>query len=201
MRSSPPEGLVAQRHTPFRKDLHRGASPLRNGYKSADVTSALPTRLLPALLAAALIAALAGCGSDSSGESSDTTQVSIPSPTSPIPTTASTPSTAATGGKKQGQTTTTTTGGGSTSCAIPDAYQDFKYTGLDCAAALTVAQAWDSNGKTCNTVDNPDSPIGPQRTCSVNGYSCTAKRDVTSDARFVTCTQGGQTVRFTWLPA
>jgi hypothetical protein len=157
-------------------------------------------RVLPALLAAALLLAVTGCGSDSSGESSDTTQVSIPSPTSPIPTTASTPSTATTGGKKQGQTTTTT-GGGSTSCAIPDAYQDFKYTGLDCAAALTVAQAWDSNGKTCNTVDNPDSPIGPQRTCSVNGYSCTAKRDVTSDARFVTCTQGGQTVRFTWLPA
>jgi hypothetical protein len=157
-------------------------------------------RLLPALLAAALLLAVAGCGSDSSGESSDTTQVSIPSPTSPIPTTAPTLSTATTTGKKQGQQTTTT-GGGSTSCAIPDAYQDFKYTGLDCTAALAVAQAWDSNGKTCNTVDNPDSPIGPQRTCTVNGYSCTAKRDVTSDARFVTCTQGGQTIRFTWLPA
>jgi hypothetical protein len=157
-------------------------------------------RLLPALLAAALLLAVAGCGSDSSGESSDTTQVSIPSPTSPIPTTAPTLSTATTTGKKQGQQTTTTVGG-STSCAIPDAYQDFKYTGLDCTAALAVAQAWDSNGKTCNTVDNPDSPIGPQRTCTVNGYSCTAKRDVTSDARFVTCTQGGQTIRFTWLPA
>jgi hypothetical protein len=35
----------------------------------------------------------------------------------------------------------------------------------------------------------------------VNGYSCTAKRDVHSDNRFVTCTQGGQSVRFTWLPA
>jgi hypothetical protein len=159
-------------------------------------------RVLPAMLAASLLLALAGCGSDSSGDSRDTTQVSIPSPTSPIPTTASTPSTATTtGASKKGQTTTTTTGAGSTSCAIPDAYQDFKYTGLDCTAAVGVAQAWDSNGKTCNTVDNPDSPIGPQRTCTVNGYSCTAKRDVTSDARFVTCTQGGQTVRFTWLPA
>jgi hypothetical protein len=157
-------------------------------------------RLLTALVAAALLIAVAGCGSDSSGESSDATQVSIPSPTSPIPTTATTPSTARTGGKTQAQTTTTG-GGGPATCAIPDAYQDFKYTGLDCTAAVAVAQAWDSNGKTCNTVDNPDSPIGPQRTCSVNGYSCTAKRDVTSDARFVTCTQGGQTVRFTWLPA
>jgi hypothetical protein len=154
------------------------------------------------LLAAALILAVAGCGSDSSGESSDTTtQVSIPSPTSPIPTAASTASTATTTGGKKKDQTTTTTGGGSTSCAIPDAYQDFKYTGLDCTAAVTVAQAWDANGKTCNTVDNPESPIGPQRTCSVNGYSCLAKRDIHSDARFVTCTQGGNSVRFTWLPA
>jgi hypothetical protein len=81
------------------------------------------------------------------------------------------------------------------------AYQDFKFTGLDCNAAIAVATAWDSNGKSCNTVDNPESPIGPQRTCTVNGYSCTAKRDIHSDARFVTCTQGGQSVRFTWLPA
>jgi hypothetical protein len=157
-------------------------------------------RLLPAALAAVLLLAVAGCGSDSSGESGDTTQVSIPSPTSPIPTTPTTASTPpTTGAKKKGQTTTT--GGGSTSCAIPDAYQDFKYTGLDCAGAVTVAQAWDANGKTCNTVDNPESPIGPQRTCSVNGYSCLAKRDIHSDARFVTCTQGGNSVRFTWLPA
>jgi hypothetical protein len=35
----------------------------------------------------------------------------------------------------------------------------------------------------------------------VNGYSCTAKRDIHSDARFVTCTQGGKSIRFTWLPA
>ena len=160
------------------------------------------TRALPVLLAAALLGLLAGCGSDSSGEESTTAQVSIPSPTSPIPTSSSTPSTTtAAVKKKKKDETTNTTGGVSADCTIPDAYQDFKFTGLDCAAALTVATAWDQNGKTCNTVDNPESPIGPQRTCTVNGYSCTAKRDVTSDARFVTCTQGGQTVRFTWLPA
>jgi hypothetical protein len=153
--------------------------------------------------AAALLAALTGCGSDSSGESSTgaAVSVSIPSPTSPIATaTATTPSTTAGGGKKKPDQTTTSSGG-TPACTIPDAYQDFKYTGLDCTAALAVAQAWDQNGKTCNTVDNPESPIGPQRTCSVNGYSCTAKRDIYSDARFVTCTQGGQSVRFTWLPA
>ena len=152
-----------------------------------------------ALGAAALLVLAVGCGSDSSGESSTAAAVSIPSPTSPIPT-ATTPSSAA-GGGKQKTAQTTTGAGGSTACSIPDAYQNFKYTGLDCTAALAVAQAWDANGKTCNTVDNPESPIGPQRTCSVNGYSCTAKRDVTSDARFVTCTQGGQSIRFTWLPA
>jgi len=161
------------------------------------------SRIPLALLAAALLAVLAGCGSDSSGESSSTTPVSIPSPTSPIPTATATVPSTATGGGKKGQATTTAAGGGGGggSCSIPAAYQDFKYTGLGCTDALAVAQAWDANGKTCNTVDNPESPIGPQRTCTVNGYSCTAKRDVTSDARFVTCTQGGKSVRFTWLPA
>ena len=142
----------------------------------------------------------AGCGSDSSGESTPSvpTQVSIPTPTSPIPTT-TTAAPAPGGGKKKTQTTTTSSA--PASCTIPDAYQDFRYTGLDCSAAVAVAQAWDQNGKTCNTVDNPESPIGPQRTCSVEGFSCTAKRDIHSDARFVTCAQSGQSVRFTWLPA
>jgi hypothetical protein len=173
---------------------------LANGYNSAGMSSNRFSRTLLALIAAASLALLAGCGSDSSGESSTDTQVSIPTPTSPIPTT-STPSTATGGGKKGDGQTTTTAGGSAGACSIPDAYEDFKYTGLDCTAALAVAAAWDQNGKTCNTVDNPESPIGPQRTCSVEGYSCTAKRDIHSDARFVTCTQGGQSIRFTWLPA
>ncbi len=151
--------------------------------------------------AVALIGLLAGCGSDSSGETDTSASVSIPTPTSPIPTTTSASTTTGGGKKKEKTTTTTPTSGGSASCGIPDAYTDFKYTSLDCSAAVAVAQAWDQNGKTCNTVDNPESPIGPQRTCSVEGFSCTAKRDIHSDARFVTCTQGGQSVRFTWLPA
>jgi hypothetical protein len=149
---------------------------------------------------AAALCLAAGCGSDSSGEStaSAPTQVSIPTPTSPIPTT-TTAAPAPDAGTEKGQTTTTSSA--PAVCTIPDAFQDFKYTGLDCSAAVAVAQAWDQNGKTCNTVDNPESPIGPQRTCSVEGFSCTAKRDIHSDGRFVTCTQGGQSVRFTWLPA
>ena len=163
------------------------------------------TRLLVALAAAALLAVLAGCGSDSSGQDSTTTptEVSIPSPTSPLPTTTTTTSTAngGGGGNKKPAQTTNTTGGSAPPCSVPVAYQDFKYTGIDCSAALAVATAWDRNGNTCNTVDNPESPIGPQRTCSVEGFTCSAKRDMYSDARFVTCTQGGQIVRFTWLPA
>ncbi len=151
-----------------------------------------------ALGAAALLTLAAGCGSGSSGQSSTTTAVSIPSPTSPIPTTPAT-TTAAGGGKQKGQTTTTS--GGTAGCSIPDAYQNFKYTGLACTAAVAVATAWDQNGKDCNTVDNPNVQAGYHRTCSVEGFTCTAKRDVHSDGRFVTCTQGGQSVRFTWLPA
>jgi hypothetical protein len=161
-------------------------------------------RTLPrkALLAPAAIAALAlaGCGSDSSGQDTTAASVSIPTVTSPLATSTGATTTAP-AKQKPGPTTTAGTGGGSAPCSIPDAFQDLKFSGIDCAGAVAVAQAWDSNGKQCNTVDNPESPIGPQRTCSVNGYSCTAKRDVTSDARFVTCTQGDTSVRFTWLPA
>ena len=153
------------------------------------------------LCGAALVAALAGCGSDSSGEDSITTAVSIPSPTSPIPTTTTSTTTSTSGGGKQEPAPTTTTTGGSAPCSVSDAYQDFRYTGIDCSAAVAIATAWDRNGKDCNTVDNPNVDEGYNRTCSVEGFTCTAKRDVQSDNRFVTCTQGGQSIRFTWLPA
>jgi hypothetical protein len=155
-------------------------------------------RSLTALGAVALITAATGCGSDSSGNGTTTNQVAIPSPTSPLA-----PSSTATtggGGKKKGPQTTTSSGG-TAPCTVPDAFQNFKYTGLSCTSAVAVATAWDQNGKDCNTVDNPNVDAGYNRTCSVNGFTCAAKRDVRSDARFVSCTQGGQSVRFTWLPA
>jgi hypothetical protein len=166
-----------------------------------------PTRaiqVLFALAAAAAISVAAGCGSDSSGETNTQAQVSVPTVTSPLSTTApSAPSAPSAGTTTRQKTskTTTSSGGSAPPCTVPDAYQGFRFGGLDCSSAVAVARAWDANGKRCNTVDNPDSPIGPQRTCTVNGYSCTAKRDIHSDARFVTCTQGGSSVRFTWLPA
>jgi hypothetical protein len=164
-------------------------------------------RLVSTLAAVGLLAALAGCGSDSSGQTTGNANagsqpsVSIPTPTSPIPTTTAATTTSAGGGKKKPAQTTTTAGGGSTTCSVPDAFQDFKYTGIDCTTAVAVASDWDSNGKDCNTVDNPNVDEGYHRTCSIQGFTCTAKRDVHSDNRFVTCTQGGQSVRFTWLPA
>ncbi|MFL5908705.1 MAG: hypothetical protein ACJ75Z_14060 [Solirubrobacterales bacterium] len=157
-------------------------------------------RSLMAVGLAALLAGAVGCGSDSSGNGTTPSEVSIPSPTSPLGP-SSTAATAPGGGKKKGGQTTTTSSGGSAACTVPDAFQDFKYTGLSCTAAVAVATAWDQNGNDCNTVDNPNVDAGFHRTCSVEGFTCTAKRDVHSDGRFVTCTQGGQTVRFTWLPA
>ena len=147
---------------------------------------------------AALLAVAGGCGSDSSGETSQATQAAVPTVTSPLDT-ASTP-TETSPGKAKGQTTTSN-GGVSPGCTIPDAFQDFKYAGIGCTDAVVVAQAWDSNGKDCNTVDNPNVDEGYRRTCSVEGFTCTAKRDVHSDGRFVTCTQGDQSIRFTWFPA
>jgi hypothetical protein len=153
--------------------------------------------------AAALLVAAAGCGSDSSGETSTPVQATAPVPTvtSPLPTTTATASTATGGGKKKPQTATTTTSAPAGACTIPDAYTDFKYTGLPCTSAVAVATAWDQDGKDCNTVDNPNVDEGYHRTCSVEGFTCNTRRDVHSDGRFVTCTQGGQIVRFTWLPA
>jgi hypothetical protein len=174
------------------------------------VTRTRFTSLTLALSAAAAVALLAGCGSDESGQDTtaaqigqDTTaaQISVPSITSPLDATTTTTTATATGGGTQKTTKTTPGTGGSGPCGIPDSFQDFKYTGLACEAAVGVAQTWDSNGNACNTIDNPNVDEGYRRTCSVEGYSCTAKRDVRSDARFVTCTQGGRSVRFTWLPA
>jgi hypothetical protein len=162
------------------------------------------SRPLAILATAALLVALAGCGSDESGQTTPPTaptQVSIPPPTSPIPTTPTAPNTVTTGKKKKQAAGTTTSAGGSAPCTVPDAYQDFKYTGIDCTAAVALATEWDRNANRCNTVDNPNVEEGYNRTCEVQGFTCRAKRDVKSDARFVNCAQGGQSIRFTWLPA
>jgi hypothetical protein len=160
------------------------------------MTSMRPRRTIPALVAISLLALAAGCGSDSSGQTDTAGQVSITPPTSPLATTQVATSTE----KAKKVAPTSTAPAAPAGCTVPDTYQDLKFTGLDCTAALGVAEAWDQNGKDCNTIDNPNSPEGYNKTCSVEGFSCTAKRDVHSDGRFVTCTQGGKSVRFTWYP-
>jgi hypothetical protein len=154
-------------------------------------------RWLALPLAVALVGAI-GCGSDESGQDTTAEQVSVPSVTSPIPTgTAASP---AQGGKAKTKSVPAT-GDSSGSCSIPARYQDFKFSGVDCPSAIAVADAWDASPDKCNTIDNPNSPLGYNRSCSVEDYTCDAKRDVRSDGRFVTCTQGGASIRFTWFPS
>jgi hypothetical protein len=173
------------------------ARALGNHYNSPDMSWMRIRTVTLVVCLAALVTG--GCGSDSSGEDT-TVAASVPTVTSPLET-ASTPSTTAPGKKGGGQTTPSSGGVSPGDCAIPDAFQNFKFTGVGCTDAVAVAQEWDSMGNECNTVDNPNVDEGYNRTCSVEGYSCTAKRDVKSDGRFVTCTQGGQSIRFTWFPA
>src|SRR5690348_5621088 len=105
-------------------------------------------RTMLGLVAVAVLALIAaGCGSDSSGETTAASQVSVPAVTSPVPTTTTTAATTA----KQKTSPTTTSTGGTAACTVPDTYQHFSYTGLDCSSALAVAKAWDADGKDCNT--------------------------------------------------
>jgi len=151
-----------------------------------------------ALLTAAALVGASGCGSDESGQENTAAQVSVPSVTSPIPTgTAASP----TQGGQAEPKKPPPTGDSSAGCSIPATYQNFRFAGVDCSSALAVADAWDASPDECNTIDNPDSPLGYNRTCSIEGYTCDAKRDVRSDGRFVTCTQGGASIRFTWFPS
>jgi hypothetical protein len=69
-----------------------------------------------------------------------------------------------------------------------------------CDEATAVASAWNRDQDRCNTIDDPSSPEGYNRTCTVEDYTCRAKRDVKSDARSVACAMGPAQVRFTWAP-
>jgi hypothetical protein len=153
-------------------------------------------RLIAALGALALLAPVAGCGSDESGQTT-TPEVSLSAPTSPLGTTQAAP--AATG--KQKGSVAPPAPAASGGCDIPASFEDFKFSGLACTEALAVANAWDENQNECNTIDNPNSPEGYKRSCTVEDFTCTAKRDVHSDGRFVACTKGSASVRFTWYPA
>ena len=85
-------------------------------------------------------------------------------------------------------------------CETGKAISRLKFQGVACDEAAAVADAWDRDQKRCNTIDDPGSPLGFNRTCTVEDYTCKARRDVKSDARFVACGKGGAQVRFTWAP-
>lgn len=85
-------------------------------------------------------------------------------------------------------------------CTTAKAISNLKFTGIPCTQAASVADEWNERVDDCNTIDDPNSPEGYNRTCTVQTYTCRAKRDVKSDARFVACAKGAATIRFTWAP-
>jgi hypothetical protein len=85
-------------------------------------------------------------------------------------------------------------------CTTAKAISNLKFTGIPCTQAASVADEWNDRVDDCNTIDDPNSPQGYNRTCTVQTYTCRAKRDVKSDARFVACAKGAATIRFTWAP-
>ena len=158
---------------------------------------------LAAPVAAGLL--LAGCGDDEEEAATlpaATTPTVAPAPapaptaTQPAATTPAKPTKTATAPEP---TPAPPTSGGN-ACETAKAISQLKFQGLACEEAAAVADAWDRDQDRCNTIDDPESPQGYNRTCSVESYACKAKRDVKSDARFVACAKGPAQVRFTWAP-
>lgn len=85
-------------------------------------------------------------------------------------------------------------------CETSKAISRLTFKGVACDEAAVIADAWDQDQDRCSTIDDPNSPEGYSRTCTVEDYTCKAKRDVKSDARFVACARGGAQIRFTWAP-
>ncbi|MGH2957748.1 MAG: hypothetical protein ACRDL6_12230, partial [Solirubrobacterales bacterium] len=85
-------------------------------------------------------------------------------------------------------------------CTTAKTISRLKFQGVPCEGAAALAGAWEQEQNRCSTIDDPSKPEGYNRTCELEGYTCKAKRDVRSDARFVACATGAAQVRFTWAP-
>jgi hypothetical protein len=159
-------------------------------------------RNLAVLVSAAALMA-AGCGGDSEETASAplTTAPAIAPPTAPAPTTTKAPvaTTAPTTAAAPKPTPAAPTSAPN-ACETSKAISRLKFQGIPCEQAAGVADEWDRMQDRCSTIDNPDSPEGYNRTCTVQSYTCTAKRDVKSDSRFVACAKGPAQIRFTWAP-
>jgi len=161
----------------------------------------------PLMVTCALAAlALAGCGSDEEETTSELAQTTAPT-TAPLTSAPAAPPAAPppTATAKTAPAVPEPEPAAPTSapnpCTTAKAISNLKFTGIPCAQAAAVADEWNERIDECNTIDNPSSPEGYNRTCTVQAYTCRAKRDTKSDARFVACAKGGATIRFTWAPA
>jgi hypothetical protein len=163
-------------------------------------------RVLWAVALPALIAALVagGCGDDDSDDeitqAAPTTPTAPPAPAAPPPTTAAPPPTETAPPAPAPEPEPAAPTSAPNACTTAKAISNLKFTGIPCTQAAAVSDEWNDRVDDCNTVDDPNSPEGYNRTCTVQTYSCRAKRDVKSDARFVACAKGSATLRFTWAP-
>jgi hypothetical protein len=98
---------------------------------------------------------------------------------------------------KKGEGTGAAAGG---ACSGTEQITRLRASGVSCGQAISVAKRWQRRVSQCNTIDDPGSPIGLKRTCTVSGFKCTATRDRTSDERDVRCTRGSARITYTYLP-
>jgi hypothetical protein len=149
--------------------------------------------------------ALAGCGDDSDDETEPVASAPIPTevPTAPPPATTPAPpptETAPAAPAPAPEPEPAAPTSAPNACTTAKAISNLKFTGIPCTQAAAVADEWNDRVNDCNTIDDPNSPEGYNRTCTVQTYTCRAKRDVKSDARFVACGKSTATLRFTWAP-
>jgi hypothetical protein len=148
----------------------------------------------------------AGCGSDEEGEETSTEPGTTTAPTIAAPATTAPPPAAAPPTTAPAKPTPApepepaAPTPAPNPCTTDRAISNLKFTGIPCAQAAAVADEWNERIDECNTIDDPSSPQGYNRTCTVQAYTCRAKRDTKSDARFVACAKGAATIRFTWAP-
>jgi hypothetical protein len=163
----------------------------------------MPMTRISSILLAAAAALFAGCGGDESGQTTSAptlatptvAQTTAPAPTKTKAVVPTTPTAAA-----APEPTPAPPSAAPNACETDEAISRLKFQGTPCEQAASVADEWDRMQNTCNTIDNPNSPEGYNRTCTVQGYSCRAKRDVHSDARYIACAKGTAQIRFTWAP-
>jgi hypothetical protein len=155
-------------------------------------------RRLLASLALVVAVLVAGCGADD--EEEDTATEPATTTAAVQPTAPPAPTQPAKKKKKKGAAAPAPATPAPAGCVKDPRFAGLKFSGISCAQAYALAAQWDEMANDCNTIDDPESPEGFKRTCDVAGYTCTAKRVTTSEARKVACTSGSASVRFSWTP-